>query len=86
MLGAKLPIRLLKSPHTIVINYGWAKLSRSSIYCVAVFCCIFRFNNDKYGGIYILNILIRVLFGSNIFVNMPYSFDCVDSIFSGLRT
>jgi hypothetical protein len=46
MLGVKLPIRLLKSPHMIVINYGWAKLSRSSIYYVAVFCCILRFNND----------------------------------------
>ena len=46
MLGVKLPIRLLKSPHTIVINYGWAKLSRSSIDYVAVFCCIFLFDND----------------------------------------
>ena len=78
-------MRLLKSPHTIVNNCGWAILSSSSIYYVAVSYDIFLFNNDWYGGKYILIILIRVLLGSNNLVNMPYSLHCVFSIFSGLR-
>jgi hypothetical protein len=84
-LGVSLPIRLLKSPATTVINCGCARLIRSSNYYIIVSCDILRFCNDWYGGKYIFIILIRVLLGSNSLVNMPYSLFCVVSIFSGFR-
>jgi hypothetical protein len=45
-----------------------------------------RLFNDYYGGRYILMIFTRVLFGSIILVNIPYSFDVCDSSYSGFRT
>lgn len=47
---------------------------------------IFRLFNDYYGGRYILITFIRVLFGNIIFVNIPYSLDVCDSIYSGFLT
>ena len=79
-------MRLLKSPHTIVINYGYATLSISVTNCVAVASYIFLFSNDVYGGIYIFIILIRVLLGNNNLVCILYSLLFDVSIYSGFRT
>ena len=58
---------------------------RSSIYCVAVCSVIFRFRNDDAGGIYRLNILIRVLLGNSNLTRIPYSLVCVVSTCKGFR-
>ena len=58
---------------------------RSSIYFVAVYSVIFRFRKEDVGGIYILNILIRVLFGKSNLTRIPYSLICVVSTCKGLR-
>jgi uncharacterized membrane protein len=79
-------MRLLKSPHIIVINCGWATVSMSSTNYVAVFSYIFLFFKEDYGGIYTFTILIRVLFGNNNLTNIPYSLLWDVSIYSGLRT
>jgi hypothetical protein len=79
-------MRLLKSPHTIVISYGYTTLNISVTNCVAVASYIFLFNNEVYGGIYILIILMRVLFGSSNLVCILYSLILDVSIFSGFRT
>jgi hypothetical protein len=79
-------VRLLKSPHNIVISYGYATLSMSATNCVAVASYIFLFSNDVYGGIYIFIILIRVLLGNNNLVSILYSLICDVSIYSGFRT
>jgi hypothetical protein len=84
-VGILLPIRLLKSPHIIVISCGLAALSTSSTNYVAIFSYIFRFLSDVYGGMYILITLIRVLFGNIIYSNMPYSLLYYVSIYNGLR-
>jgi hypothetical protein len=62
------------------INCGWATLSKSSMYWVAVVSGIFLFYNDYYGGKYILKMLIRVLLGSSNLTNIPYSLYYVFSI------
>ena len=79
-------MRLLKSPHTIVINYGYTTLNISVTNCVAVASYIFLFNNEVYGGIYIFIILIGVLFANNNLVCIPYSLVFDLSIYSGFRT
>ena len=79
-------MRLLKSPHTIVISYGYTTLNISVTNCVAVASYIFLFNNEVYGGIYIFIILMRVLFGNNNFVCILYSLLFYVSIYSGFRT
>ena len=45
-----------------------------------------RIFNDYYGGRYILITFMRVLFGSIILGNIPYSLEECDSIYSGFRT
>ena len=70
--GVKLPVRLLKSPHIIVVSYGYGKSIISSTSYVACYSVIFRNFNDDYGGIYIFIILIRILLGNNNFNNIPY--------------
>jgi hypothetical protein len=84
-VGILLPIRLLKSPHIIVISCGLAALSTFSTNYVAIFSYIFRFLSDVYGGIYILITLIRVLLGSIMFNSIPYSLLYYVSICNGLR-
>jgi hypothetical protein len=66
-------MRLLKSPHTIVYNCGWAVSNIYSIKLAASANVILRLFNDYYGGIYILMTLILVLLGNIILVIMPYS-------------
>ena len=58
---------------------------RSSIYFVAVYSVIFRFRSEDAGGIYILNILIRVLLGNSNLTRIPYSLVCVVSTYNGFR-
>ena len=58
---------------------------RSSIYFVAVYSVIFRFRSEDAGGIYILNILIRVLLGNSNLTRIPYSLVCVFSTCKGFR-
>ncbi len=84
-VGVLLPVRLLKSPHITVISCGWAALITSSTNYVAIFSVIFRFFSDVYGGMYILIMLIRVLFGNIIFSSIPYSLLNYVSIYNGLR-
>ena len=84
-VGILLPVRLLKSPHIIVVSCGWDALIMSSTNYVAICSCMFRFLSDVYGGIYILIMLIRVLFGNIILRSIPYSLLYYVSIYSGLR-
>ena len=70
--GVKLPVRLLKLPHIIVVSCGCARSSRSSTSYVALYSVIFRSFNDDYGGRYIFSMLIRVLLGNNNLSNIPY--------------
>jgi hypothetical protein len=79
-------MRLLKSPHTIVYNCGWAVSSIYSIQLVASTKVILRLFNDYYGGIYILITLILVLLGKIILVSIPYWLYMFVSIFSCFRT
>jgi hypothetical protein len=58
----------------------------SSTNYVACISVILRNFKDDYGGIYIFIILIRILFGNNNLISMPYSLLCVVSIYRGLRT
>ena len=57
----------------------------SSTNYVAIFSEIFRFFIDVYGGMYILIMLIRVLFGNISFSSIPYSLLYYVSIYNGLR-
>lgn len=79
-------MRVLKSPQIRVVSWGW-RVSRScSTWLVASVSSIFRFVSDVVGGMYVLTMFTRSLFGRIILVCKPYSFDDVDSIFKCFRT
>jgi hypothetical protein len=58
MLGLRLPIRVFKSPHTMVVNCGCNLSSMSSICSVASVSEIFLLVSEDVGGRYILTTLI----------------------------
>lgn len=82
-VGAFLPIRVLKSPHIIVVNWGWAVSIIYSNYVVASCSGMFRFFSDVDGGMYTFIMLILLLLGSISLVCNPYSLPCDVSTYIG---
>jgi hypothetical protein len=65
-MGVYVPALALKSPHTMVVSWGWALSIMSSIRVVAWASVMFLLFRDWDGGRYMLMILARWLFGSVI--------------------
>jgi hypothetical protein len=84
-IGVRLFILVLKSPHMIVVCYGYSCSMTCSSWATAWASVMSRRRRDDVGGRYTFVIFIRWLVGRMSLVYRPYSFPVVYSSLSDWR-